>query len=77
MSTTTITTSAAADQAGQAPAPAKARGRGGRGLAGTLTSHGLLVLASLIALFPIVWLVFLSLGPDKDDYLHPGASGRR
>jgi arabinogalactan oligomer/maltooligosaccharide transport system permease protein len=26
----------------------------------------------VIALFPIIWLVFLSLGPDKDDYLHPG-----
>ena len=29
-------------------------------------------MASLAALFPIAWLVFLSLGPDKDDYLHPG-----
>lgn len=29
-------------------------------------------MASLIALFPVAWLVFLSLGPDKDDYLHPG-----
>lgn len=35
-------------------------------------SHGILAVASLIALFPIVWLVYLSLGPDKDDYLHPG-----
>ena len=34
--------------------------------------HGVLIVASLIALFPIAWLVFLSLGPDKDDYLHPG-----
>ncbi len=29
-------------------------------------------MASFAALFPIAWLVFLSLGPDKDDYLHPG-----
>ncbi len=29
-------------------------------------------MASLIALFPVAWLVFLSLGPDKDDYLRPG-----
>ncbi|WP_328313280.1 carbohydrate ABC transporter permease [Streptomyces sp. NBC_00442] len=35
-------------------------------------SHLALCLASLVALFPIVWLVFVSLGPDKDDYLHPG-----
>ncbi|HZF88797.1 sugar ABC transporter permease [Streptomyces sp.] len=68
MSTTTITKSATADQATPA-APRKARGRG---LAGTLASHGMLTVASLIALFPIAWLVFLSLGPDKDDYLHPG-----
>lgn len=37
-----------------------------------LTSHGILIAASLVALFPVAWLVFLSLGPDKDDYLHPG-----
>ncbi|MDQ1039104.1 arabinogalactan oligomer/maltooligosaccharide transport system permease protein [Streptomyces sp. V3I8] len=46
--------------------------RGERSRAGTLTSHGILGVASLIALFPIAWLVYLSLGPDKDDYLHPG-----
>ncbi|MFE1251672.1 sugar ABC transporter permease [Streptomyces sp. NPDC058735] len=73
MSTTTVQQSA-----GEAPAPAVApasapvRRRGDRGLAGSLLSHGLLIFASLIALFPIAWLVFLSLGPDKDDYLHPG-----
>ncbi|MFF7166604.1 sugar ABC transporter permease [Streptomyces sp. NPDC008086] len=38
----------------------------------SLVSHGILSVASLIALFPVVWLLFLSLGPDKDDYLHPG-----
>ncbi|MER6343727.1 sugar ABC transporter permease [Streptomyces sp. NPDC001595] len=74
MSTTTVTQSADTDQAAPAPAPApaKVRGRGERSLAATLASHGMLTVASLIALFPIVWLVFLSLGPDKDDYLHPG-----
>jgi arabinogalactan oligomer/maltooligosaccharide transport system permease protein len=44
-----------------------------KGRRGTsLVSHGILTVASLIALFPVAWLVFLSLGPDKDDYLHPG-----
>ncbi|MFJ4470709.1 sugar ABC transporter permease [Streptomyces sp. NPDC089424] len=72
MSTTTVHTSADADQA-PAPAPARpTRRRGELGLLGTLASHGILTLASLIALFPIAWLVYLSLGPDKDDYLHPG-----
>ncbi|MGW1064566.1 sugar ABC transporter permease [Streptomyces aureus] len=48
------------------------RKRGQRSLAGSLASHGILIVASLVALFPIAWLVFLSLGPGEDDYLHPG-----
>jgi arabinogalactan oligomer/maltooligosaccharide transport system permease protein len=73
MSTTTVQQSAGeAPVPTIAPASATARRRGRRGTAGSLISHGLLILASLIALFPIAWLVFLSLGPDKDDYLHPG-----
>ncbi|QFZ76733.1 ABC transporter permease subunit [Streptomyces fagopyri] len=72
MSTTTLRTSPA-DQVPTGTKPsARPRGRGRRGLLGSLTSHGILIVASLIALFPIAWLVFLSLGPDKDDYLHPG-----
>ncbi|MGW7042416.1 sugar ABC transporter permease [Streptomyces avermitilis] len=72
MSTTTLRTSAAADQVPTATAPAKTRRRGENSRAGSVASHGILIVASLIALFPIAWLVFLSLGPDKDDYLHPG-----
>ncbi|GGX66454.1 sugar ABC transporter permease [Streptomyces fructofermentans] len=74
MSTTTVQSSAPADdRAPEAPVPPRrAVRRGERSLAGSLTSHGLLIVASLIALFPIAWLVYLSLGPDKDDYLHPG-----
>ncbi|MFF5299845.1 sugar ABC transporter permease [Streptomyces sp. NPDC013161] len=49
----------------------RTRRRGELSRAGTLGSHGVLIVASLIALFPIAWLVFLSLGPDSDDYLHP------
>ncbi len=69
MSTSTVETSAAVTEPGTA-GPRKSKGR--RGLATALASHGLLSVASLIALFPIAWLVYLSLGPDKDDYLHPG-----
>ncbi|GAB2930506.1 MULTISPECIES: sugar ABC transporter permease [Streptomyces] len=73
MSTTTVKTPApAAPSPVPTAVPRASRGRGERGLAGSLTSHAVLVVASLIALFPIAWLVFLSLGPDKDDYLHPG-----
>jgi len=72
MSTTTLQTSAAADQAPAGTAPGKARRRGENSRAGSFVSHGILIVASLIALFPIAWLIFLSLGPDTDDYLHPG-----
>ena len=48
------------------------RRRGELGPVARVGTHVTLTVASLIALFPIVWLVYLSLGPDKDDYLHPG-----
>ena len=72
MSTTTVATSAAVTDDGPAQSPRRMRRRGERSLAASLTSHGILIAGSVIALFPIIWLVFLSLGPDKDDYLHPG-----
>ncbi|MFK0115785.1 sugar ABC transporter permease [Streptomyces sp. NPDC090994] len=71
MTTTTVTTPATGP-AEQADAPRDAVRRGRRGTGNALASHAVLIVASLIALFPIAWLVFLSLGPDKDDYLHPG-----
>ncbi|MGP2437669.1 sugar ABC transporter permease [Streptomyces sp. JW3] len=70
MTTTTVTP--ATGPAEQADAPRGTARRGRRGAGNALASHGVLIVASLIALFPIAWLVFLSLGPDKDDYLHPG-----
>ncbi|MEW2247531.1 MULTISPECIES: sugar ABC transporter permease [unclassified Streptomyces] len=72
MTTTTVETSAAVTEKNSTGAPRKVRGRGERSLAASLASHALLIVASLVALFPVLWLVFLSLGPDKDDYLHPG-----
>ncbi|WP_217140574.1 sugar ABC transporter permease [Streptomyces sp. AC627_RSS907] len=73
MSTTTVPTEAPAEQttASTTP-PRRVRGRSERSRAASLASHGILTVASLVALFPIAWLVYLSLGPDKDDYLHPG-----
>ncbi|MET9900838.1 ABC transporter permease subunit [Streptomyces sp. NPDC006446] len=71
MSTTTLQTPPAEQTSGNEEAPQPARKRGQRGLVGSLVSHGILIVASLVALFPIAWLVYLSLGPDKDDYLHP------
>ncbi|MBC2902527.1 sugar ABC transporter permease [Streptomyces cupreus] len=72
MSTTVETSAEAKKEIRVAPTPGMVRRRGERSLAASAASHGILIAASLIALFPIAWLVFLSLGPDKDDYLHPG-----
>ncbi|MBD0420039.1 ABC transporter permease subunit [Streptomyces sp. TRM S81-3] len=73
MSTTTVPAPAPAEEGtASAARPRRVRRRGERSLGASLASHALLIVASLAALFPIAWLVFLSLGPDKDDYLHPG-----
>jgi arabinogalactan oligomer/maltooligosaccharide transport system permease protein len=72
MSTTTVKTTAPADQPPTSPAAPRRTRRGEHSLGTSLVSHGILIVASLIALFPVAWLLFLSLGPDKDDYLHPG-----
>ncbi|MEV5983994.1 ABC transporter permease subunit [Streptomyces sp. NPDC052051] len=70
MSTTTVETPAA--PAPEATPRRRTRRRGERGPLATVASHALLIVAGLIAFFPVAWLFFLSLGPDKDDYLHPG-----
>jgi arabinogalactan oligomer/maltooligosaccharide transport system permease protein len=73
MSTTTVPTSAAVTEQASADTPRRRiRRRGERGPVAALLSHGALITASLIAFFPVGWLIYLSLGPDKDDYLHPG-----
>ncbi|MFJ4438935.1 sugar ABC transporter permease [Streptomyces sp. NPDC088923] len=74
MSTESTTLPAAPVAAAARPVarPARVRRRGERGPLATVLTHAVLVLASLVALVPVVWLAFLSLGPGKDDYLHPG-----
>ncbi|AZQ34297.1 ABC transporter permease subunit [Streptomyces cyaneochromogenes] len=72
MSTTTVENPVNKQDSVTTAAPRKARRRGENSRATSLVSHGILIAASLIALFPVAWLLFLSLGPDKDDYLHPG-----
>ncbi|MFR0352179.1 sugar ABC transporter permease [Streptomyces sediminimaris] len=73
MSTTTVETSAEVPPHDAAQAgPGKVRRRGERSRPASLASHAVLTVASLIAFFPVAWLIYLSLGPDKDDYLHPG-----
>ncbi|WP_255950909.1 sugar ABC transporter permease [Streptomyces odontomachi] len=55
------------------PGTARARRRGRRSRPASVLAHATLTVAALIAVFPIGWLIYLSLGPDKNDYLHPGA----
>ncbi|WP_327683100.1 sugar ABC transporter permease [Kitasatospora sp. NBC_00458] len=71
MSTTTERPTVLAAPAAVAK-PARTRRRGESGPLARALSHGALILASLIALFPVAWILYVSLGPDKTDYLHPG-----
>ncbi|MER7184576.1 carbohydrate ABC transporter permease [Streptomyces hyaluromycini] len=71
MSTTTVRTSAQVAEEAPVKTTRRVRRRDERGPLGSAVIHGILGVASLIAFFPVGWLIFLSLGPDKDDYLHP------
>ncbi|GAA2993610.1 sugar ABC transporter permease [Streptomyces fulvorobeus] len=70
--TTTATTSPAARR----PAPDRKatpnRPRGARRRSVSASLHGFLIAAAFIAVFPILWIFYISLGPDKNDYQHPG-----
>lgn len=44
------------------------RGERSRGASAAL--HATLIVASLIAFFPVAWIAWVSLGPDKTDFLH-------
>jgi arabinogalactan oligomer/maltooligosaccharide transport system permease protein len=47
------------------------RGREERGLGASAALHGTLILATVIAAFPVVWVFFISLGP-KNAWQQPG-----
>lgn len=75
--------SSVADRVTAGPAPtepsrrpagraARTRGRGQRGPLASLALHGGLTLTSIVAVFPILWIAYISLGPGVDDFLHPG-----
>jgi arabinogalactan oligomer/maltooligosaccharide transport system permease protein len=46
--------------------------RGERGKLASVGLHGLLTVAAFVAAFPVAWILYISLGSGKDDYLHPG-----
>ncbi|MGW2643751.1 sugar ABC transporter permease [Streptomyces sp. NPDC001393] len=62
--------SAAQPASAARPRPRKVRGREERGMGASLALHGTLILATLIAAFPVVWILFISLGP-KDAWQQP------
>ncbi|MEE4544162.1 carbohydrate ABC transporter permease [Streptomyces sp. V4-01] len=69
MSATTERGSAAAPAphrpARTAAAPGRTvRGRGERGTGASIALHATLLAASAVAVFPVLWIVFISLGPD-------------
>jgi arabinogalactan oligomer/maltooligosaccharide transport system permease protein len=47
------------------PAGARSRGRGERGPVASLALHATLLAASAVAVFPVLWIVFISFGPDN------------
>jgi arabinogalactan oligomer/maltooligosaccharide transport system permease protein len=72
MSTTTLDSAASPAATVADASRRRVRRRGRSSPLGRTVTHGLLVLASLVAAAPVTWLIYLSLGPDKNDYLHPG-----
>ncbi|WP_327070156.1 carbohydrate ABC transporter permease [Kitasatospora sp. NBC_01250] len=73
MSTTTDRPAAARPAAPATPArPRKVRARGERSAGATALLHTALGLAALVAVFPVLWIFYIALGPDETDYLHPG-----
>ncbi|MFC7217564.1 sugar ABC transporter permease [Streptomyces polyrhachis] len=66
MATTTPTSDTAAPVQ---PARA-ARRRGQRGPGASLALHATLLTAAFVAFFPVGWITWISLGPDKTDFLH-------
>lgn len=49
------------------------RGRGERSRRASVLIHAVLLFASFIAAFPVLWIAWVSFGPDKTDFLHPAA----
>ncbi|GAA2954917.1 sugar ABC transporter permease [Streptomyces enissocaesilis] len=54
------------------PARTPNRPRSHRRRSVSASLHAFLVAAAFIAVFPVLWIFYISLGPDKNDYQHPG-----
>ncbi|MFC1420596.1 sugar ABC transporter permease [Streptacidiphilus cavernicola] len=70
--TTTVDTPAAAADADRARPGRRPLRRGERGPLASVGLHGLLSVAAFVAAFPVFWILYISLGSQENDYLHPG-----
>ena len=68
----TLTTAERPVAAGAAEPGRRPPLRGERGRLASVGLHGLLSVAAFVAAFPVVWILYISLGPGETDYLHPG-----
>ncbi|WUH93872.1 carbohydrate ABC transporter permease [Streptomyces sp. NBC_00433] len=64
MSATTHSGPAASTAGPLSAAAAKPRGRGERSRGASIALHAALITASAIAVFPVLWILFISLGPS-------------
>ncbi|AEW93705.1 MULTISPECIES: sugar ABC transporter permease [Streptomycetaceae] len=72
MSATAESVPAATARAGRGPAARRVvRRRGERGRAASVALHATLIVAALIAVFPVAWILFVSFGP-KTAWQDPG-----
>ena len=68
----TLTTADRPVEVGAAKPARRPLRRGERGRLASVGLHGLLTVCAFVAAFPVAWILYISLGAGKDDYLHPG-----
>ena len=67
----TSTSAPTASRRSETAVPRKVRGREERSRGSSIALHATLITATVIAAFPVVWILFISLGP-KDAWQEPG-----
>jgi arabinogalactan oligomer/maltooligosaccharide transport system permease protein len=71
VTTQTAATAQTAAPAATEPGAARRRGRGERGTGASIALHATLIAASAVAVFPVLWILFISLGPSSS-WQQPG-----
>ncbi|MFJ9889453.1 sugar ABC transporter permease [Streptomyces sp. NPDC091287] len=66
---TTMSTPVPSALTDKAPRPGRPLGK--RRRSASVSLHAVLSACAFIAVFPILWIFYISLGPDKNDYQHP------